>query len=342
MLFFGLKALRENARVERQKRFESVEEDLRYAFSKWRLRMDSLRRDNQLMSLLRQFLRRAMRRMCHRAFSSLKVGLYMYRNEARAIDSIEGAAILRTKRKCFSFMRSRYMSALIWRAKELRVDVERVKALADLKDKDNIALEEERVSLVTQIDELHDNLLRRQKDLEAREADVFAKEKLVLTRNREKLELEDKLEQTRQSLEEKTNNLDMLRGLEEQHSEEVEKQRRRMKFIEEEKNHQLSLLREERDSLRSQLADAQEERRAAEITSRKQLEEDLLQLRNQEAVNESLSQRLRSKETEVEQLEREKSAMRDEIDSVQLRIRELTMQGCAILEEVLNYQLNLF
>lgn len=337
ILVSGLRALRENARLERQKRFECVEEDLRYAFSKWRLRMDCLRHNNHLMSLLQQFLRRTTRRRCHHAFCALKIGLYMYRNEARALESIQKAAVLRLKRKCFSYFRSRFMSVLIWRAKELRVDVQRAKALVDLKNKDNLALEEERTKLITEIDELKDNLRRRRRDLEIRETDVLEKEKIVLARNREKLELEDKLLQTRQSLEEKTNDLDMLRVLEKQHSDAIEKQRQRMKFIEDEKNHQLTLLREERDCLRSQLADTQEERRAAEKSCRKQLEDDLLQLRNQEAVNESLSQKLRSKETEVEQLEREKSAMRDEIDRVQLRIRELTIQGCAILEEVLIY-----
>jgi hypothetical protein len=252
----------------------------------------------------------------------------------KAQENILNVVVLRIKRRCFSYLKNFYLNVLLWRSKELRIDVEHSKALLDLKNKENSARDEEKTTLLCAIDELNEILRSKQLDLDAREADIFEKEKLVLTRNREKLDIETKLKQAQQNLEEKGLQLNALRNLEDQRVEEAEKQKRRMKFIEEEKNHQLSLLRDDRDRLRCELNEVQEQRRMSESNYRKQHEDDLLQLQNIEAVNASLSQKLLTKDTEVEQLEREKMLMREEIEKVQLRIRELTLQGCAMLDEV--------
>ena len=83
------------------------------------------------------------------------------------------------------------------------VDMHHSKQLAQIKEQDFEALVKEKEDLCSNIQDLQATLKANEKALALKEHDIFEKEKLILDRNKEKIELEGKLKDAQQNLDAK-------------------------------------------------------------------------------------------------------------------------------------------
>lgn len=329
----GLRDLHFVTAKERRHRYMAAESILRGVLDFWRTRLPVLRRDREVVILEERQRRRAAYLATRRAFAAIKRSVSIKLRLQRLREAFESANLYKIQRKHFCRWKGSFGRLLFWRARELRVDVSHAKALNDLKTRELTDLEAERSGLRRISAELQSVLTRQQRELALKDEDIYEKEKLIASRNDEKLELENNLQEVRGNLVEKQRERDRLRIIEAEFIESVERDRERTQRAQEAHVQSINRLQEERNRLAAELAKAHEEARVAKEGAERKLAEEILQLENQEAVNATLTDAISKKEIEVEQLTREKNTIRREVDTVQQRLRELTAAGCSLLEE---------
>ena len=95
----------------------------------------------------------------------------------------------------------------------------------------------------------------------------------------------------------------------------------------------VSNLKQDIDRLRDELKKSKEETRKVKEQADMKSKQDAEAIKSQEELNEALSKEIIAKDTAVEQLERDKISTKKEIEHVQNRLKELTVDGCALLED---------
>lgn len=108
-----------------------------------------------------------------------------------------------------------------------------------------------------------------------------------------------------------------------------------MKFQQMQLDHDnvVSTLQKDIDSLMEELRKSKEETQRIKNQAELKSQQDAQAIRSQEEVNEELSKQIIAKDTAVEQLERDKVSTKKEIEQVQNRLKELTLDGCHLLED---------
>ena len=95
----------------------------------------------------------------------------------------------------------------------------------------------------------------------------------------------------------------------------------------------VSNLREDINRLREELQKSQEETLNIKDQAEMKSKQDAEAIKDKEELNAALSRQIIAKDTAVEQLERDKISTRKEIEQVQNRLKELTLDGCSLLED---------
>ena len=108
-----------------------------------------------------------------------------------------------------------------------------------------------------------------------------------------------------------------------------------MKFQQMQLDHDnvVSTLQKDIDSLMEELRKSKEETQRIKNQAELKSQQDAQAIRSQEEANEELSKQIIAKDTAVEQLERDKVSTKKEIEQVQNRLKELTLDGCHLLED---------
>ena len=95
----------------------------------------------------------------------------------------------------------------------------------------------------------------------------------------------------------------------------------------------VSSLRKDINRLREELQKSHEETLKIKDQAEMKSKQDAEVIKDKEELNTALSRQIIAKDTAVEQLERDKISTRKEIEQVQSRLKELTLDGCSLLED---------
>ena len=198
-------------RIERVKRHAAL---LGKVFAAWSYFVPMQRRKRRLRETVEARFE-AVRVAQHRKL----VGLWRQmtctkRRLQKSLESVTRKTALCAARRVFTCWRSRWLSVLFWREKEMRVEAARVAAVLELQEREREDLEREKERVLRESHETERLLLDLQNTLGEKEMEVAELEQLAEARKLEKMEAQSLLVLSRRELEDVKEERERMRVVE--------------------------------------------------------------------------------------------------------------------------------
>ena len=132
----------------------------------------------------------------------------------RCLESVTHKTTVCATRRVFTFWRSRWLSVLFWREKEMRVEAARVAAVLALQERDREDLERQKEQVIRESHETERLLLDLKNTLDEREMELAELEHIAASRAQEKIDAQTLLAASRRELEEAREERERMRVVE--------------------------------------------------------------------------------------------------------------------------------
>ncbi len=200
MARIGFHSFKFSLLYERRRKFELIEDDIRNYFGKWKQLLPILIKRNITEKHAIRIQRKHKQFLVKKYFRQIIYTIKMKYRLKRLEESFSMTLQYKLLKRCYQSWIRLFSSQIYWKSKELVIDMNHSKQLANIKQQDYNALTKEKQDLLQDIQSLQDTIKLNEKALSVKEHDIFEKEKLILNRNKEKIELEGKLKDAQKNL----------------------------------------------------------------------------------------------------------------------------------------------